>query len=590
MSEFAEKFERKFSVLNKSFGGVEMLQIPKEQVKAAAEFVKNELGFAILLDIACVDESELCASQNRFNENSFNENSSIESSAFSIESKNRFNERFSVYYIFRKISGEKFCFFTYTDFELPSISEIYKSADWAEREGYDQFGIKFNGHKNLKRILNHKDFVGHPLRKDYSITKYQLLRQSDDLVDEMKRELAALGLSSEENDEFKTKFTFLNIGPSHPATHGTIRNFLALDGERICACVSEMGYLHRGFEKSAEAHNYAQIMPYTDRLNYCSALLNNIGYAKAVEEILGVEITERAKFMRVILGELSRIIDHEVCLAAMFVDMGALSNFWFLYNPREKIYSFLSKLTGARLTNSFARIGGMANDFHNGWEMELEACLKAVESGLKDAMDLIENNRIYLDRVQNVCKISSEDALSFGFSGPNLRASGVAYDLRKAEPYYYYDSFDFDIPLGSVGDIYDRMFVRFYEIKESVKIIRAAMRKIPHGEINIKDKNIILPEKNQVYNNIESLINHFKLIFDGIKVPRGSFYSASEGGNGELGFFIVSDGSGKPYRLKLRPPCFYALNAFSHMVRGALVADSILNLGSINIIAGELDR
>lgn len=406
LSSFISKFSAKASESNKITTAV----IDKAQILEAVKFVRNEMKFELLADIACVDNLNLNKSK-----------------------------RFSLYYIFSSLNGKNFIIQTDLDEgqSLQSVSQIYKSANWAERECYDQYGVKFDNHPNLRRILNHKEFIGHPLRKDYPIDKYQILTQSDSLVDEMRDQLLALGLASEENDEFKIKYTFLNIGPSHPATHGTIRNFMALDGEKIAACVTEMGYLHRGFEKSCETHTYAQIIPYTDRLNYCSAMLNNVGYAKAIEDILGVNIPDRAIFMRVILGELARIIDHEVCLGAMFVDMGALTNYWYLYNPREKIYNFLSRLTGARFTNSFARIGGMAHDFYDGWQSELLGYLKEVEKGLDDTLTLVEKNRIFLDRVQNICKISAEDALSYGFTGPNLRASGVDYDLRKDKPYYY---------------------------------------------------------------------------------------------------------------------------------------------------------
>lgn len=559
-----EEFFSHFNVLEHSkVNEFPSCRIEPQDIYPAVLFIRDKLSFEILADIVGVDNLYL----------------------------NK-DKRFSVYYIFRKLNAELFCIYCNLneDESLVSVEKIYKSANWAERECFDQYGIHFSDHSNLKRILNHKDFISHPLRKDYPIDKYQILYSSDDLVDEMKNELKINNLSNEENDEFKTKYTFLNLGPSHPATHGTIRNFVALDGEKIVSCVTEIGYLHRGFEKSCEAHTYPQIIPYTDRLNYCSALLNNVGYSKAVEKILGVSLPDRAIFMRVILGELARIIDHEVCLGAMFVDMGGLTNYWYLYNPRERIYDFLSKLTGARFTNSFTRIGGMAYDFFDGWEDELNIHLEDIKQGLDDAMILIEKNRIFLDRVQNICNINAQEALNYGFTGPNLRASGVDYDLRKDKPYYYYDSFDFTVPVGSQGDIYDRMMVRFFEMKESISIIRQAMKIIPKGDVSIKDKDIFLPPKSEVYGNIEAIINHFKLIFDGIKLPNGHFYDASEGANGELGFFILSDGKTTPYRLKLRPPCFYALNAYSQMVKGCFIADSILNLGSLNIIAGELDR
>nr|WP_201766916.1 NADH dehydrogenase (quinone) subunit D [Chrysiogenes arsenatis] len=387
-----------------------------------------------------------------------------------------------------------------------------------------------------------------------------------------------------------TDLMFLNLGPSHPATHGAIRTFVALDGETIIAAVNEIGYLHRGFEKSVEVGTWNQVIPYTDRLNYCSAMMNNVGLAKAVEKMLDVQITERCIFMRVIISELSRIIDHLVCIAANLVDMGALTNYWYLYNQREYVYDFLSKLTGARLTNSFTRIGGMYHDFHEGWEVELEEMLKKCETGTLESLTLVKKNRIFQDRTQDISCVSAAEALSHGFTGPCLRASGVGYDLRKDAPYYHYDQFDFEIPVGSKGDIYDRFMVRYEEIFQSMKIVRQAMKMIPGGSVNVDNPSVFLPNKSDVYSNIEALMNHFKLIFDGVKVPAAELYDSTEAANGELGFYMISDGSGHPYRIKVRPPCFYMMSAYADMVEGTMVADSVINLGSINIIAGELDR
>jgi NADH-quinone oxidoreductase subunit C/D len=384
--------------------------------------------------------------------------------------------------------------------------------------------------------------------------------------------------------------TFLNLGPAHPASHGTIRTFVALKDEKIVSAVSEIGYLHRGFEKSCENHKYNQIIPYTDRLNYCSAILNNIAFADAVEKMLDIEIPDRAKFIRVIIGELSRIIDHLVCLAAALVDMGALTNYWYLYNPRETVYDLLSKLIGARLTNAYMRIGGVKWDLYDGFENDLDTCLKDILKGVDDSLKLIAHNKIFLDRSQKVGIIGKEDALSYGISGPNLRASGVAYDLRVAKPYYYYDSFDFEIPVGSVGDVYDRLMVRFEEIYQSISIIKQAMKRLPGGDIAVDDKRVFLPKKDDVYNNIEGLMNQFKLIFEGVKVPKKESYSAIEATNGELGFYIASDGSGIPYKVKVRPPCFYSMSALPHIIEDHLVADAVITLSSLNIIAGELDR
>lgn len=534
--------------------------VSKELIQNVLHVLKHDDGYYFLVDITAIDY---------------------------LTCKEKMPERFAIVYLLRDTHFKNLITIkTFIDASLAtqSITSLFKSANWAEREIWDQYGISFKNHPNLKRILNHKEFIGHPLRKDYPITKGQLCHRSDDLMDEMTPRLKKKGLDKEEG------LMFLNLGPAHPASHGTIRNFVALDGESIVCAVSEIGYLHRGFEKSCENHTYNQIIPYTDRLNYCSAILNNIAFAHTVEGMLGVDLPERAKFIRVIIGELSRIIDHLVCLAAILVDMGALTNYWYLYNPREVVYTLLSKLTGARLTNSYMRIGGMSHDLYEGFGEDLKACIKAIEEGMGDTLKLIEHNRIFHDRTQNVGIITKDEAINRGLSGPNLRACGVPYDVRVSEPYYHYETFDFDMALGSVGDVYDRMMVRFEEIRQSIRIIIQAYTRLPSGDICIKDASISLPSKQSVYSNIEGLMNQFKLIYEGVKVPSKEYYRAIEGGNGELGFFIISDGSGTPYKVKVRPPCFYAMAAYPHIVEGGMIADAILSLGSLNIIAGELDR
>jgi NADH-quinone oxidoreductase subunit C/D len=502
----------------------------------------------------------------------------------------KFDQRFALIYILRDESFKKTVtiktFVDNNSLTVDSISDIFYAANWAERETYDQYGIIFKNHPNLKRVLNHHEFVGHPLRKDYAITHYQPCKETESLMDEMTPLLESKGYDAKEQDELM----LINIGPSHPASHGTIRNFMALEGETIKACVTEIGYLHRGFEKSCENHTYSQIIPYTDRLNYCSAILNNIGYCKTIEEMLGLEITPRAQFIRVIIGELSRIIDHIVCNAANMVDLGGLTNFWFIFSARDKAYDILSKLTGARLTNSYTRIGGLAHDLYDGFAGDLEEVLKAVERGITDALSLVEHNRIFHDRTQDVGVITKEFAMSAGITGVNLRAAGVNYDIRKNNPYYFYDSFDFDVVLGSHGDVYDRIMCKFEEMRQSMRIIRQAMKNLPEGEVNILAPDVVLPKKPEVYGNIEGLMNQFKLTFEGIKVPQGELYSATEAGNGELGFYVVSDGSGTPYKVKCRPPCYYALGAYSKIVEGDMLADAVITMASMNFIAGEFDR
>ncbi|MCG3702904.1 NADH-quinone oxidoreductase subunit D [Aliarcobacter butzleri] len=537
--------------------------IDSKELKSTISKLKNEDNYTILLDVTAVDY---------------------------LKFPDVTPSRFAVIYILRDSTFTKeITIKSYVDdntLEIDSLYDLYESADWAERETFDQYGIKFVGHPNLKRVLNHHQFIGHPLRKDYKITKGQICTETEDLMDEMVPKLKSKGYKKEEIDDLM----LLNVGPSHPASHGTIRNFVAMEGETITACVTEIGYLHRGFEKACEHHTYSQIIPYTDRLNYCSAILNNIGYSKAVEEMLGIEITPRAKMIRVIIGELSRILDHLVCNAANMVDLGGLTNFWYLFSPRDMAYDLLSKLTGARLTNTYTRIGGLEFDLYGGFDKDLEEVLKAVEKGVEDALSLIAHNRIYHDRTQDVGVIKADFALRNGISGPNLRAAGVACDLRKDKPYYGYENFDFDVVIGSHGDVYDRMMCRFEEMRQSTKIIRQAMKNLPDGAINVYAPGVILPSKKDVYGNIESLMNQFKLTFEGIQVPKGEYYSFSEAANGELGFFIVSDGSGRPYKVKCRPPCFYSLAAYSKIVEGTMLADAVVTMASMNFIAGEFDR
>ncbi len=386
------------------------------------------------------------------------------------------------------------------------------------------------------------------------------------------------------------EIVFVNIGPSHPAMHGTLRVLTALDGETIVAAVAEMGYLHRGFEKDCEIHPYQQCIPYTDRLNYLSAIMNNIGFAKAVEKMLGITIPERAKVIRVITAELNRIIDHLVCVGTNLVDIGALTNFWYSFNVREKVYDILEKLCGARLTSNYIRIGGLSRDTYPGFEEEvLHVCDEILEA-VGEIERLTEKNRIFLDRTQNVAVISLEDAISYGWTGPTLRACGIDYDLRKVEPYYDYETYDFDVIVGTKGDNFDRIYVRLYEIRESVKIIKQALKRLAPGPIMTDDKRVALPPKIHTYGDIEGLMNHFKIIMHGIQPPLSEVYDYTESSNGELGFHIISDGGKYPYRVKCRPPSFMNYAAFPQLIEGGMIADAIATLGTINIIAGELDR
>ena len=482
--------------------------------------------------------------------------------------------------------------------EVDSATGLYHSADWHEREVYDLFGLRFRNHPDLRRILCHHQFEGHPLRKDYPIERGQECTVPEQLYDEdaIRRATqhgdAVSGPGTAVADEMHpSDYLTVNIGPSHPAMHGALRVEALLDGETIVDSRSEIGYLHRCFEKEAEDHTWAEIMPYTDRLNYCSAMLNNVIYAAAVEKMMGVEVPPRCQAIRVIVGELSRIIDHLVCVCANLVDLGALTNYWYLYNVREGIYiDIIEKLCGSRLTTNYARIGGLSHDVFEGFEAAVEKHLQKMEAAVKDVMGLVTRNRIFLDRTIGVGAISSEEALSWGFTGPCLRATGLAYDVRKHSPYSGYEQYDFEVPTGTNGDTHDRITCRVAEMFQSARIIRQALAKMPGGPVCVDDARVILPPKREVYGSIEGVMNQFKLVYEGIQVPAGESYGFGEGANGELGYFCVSDGTGRPHRLKVRPPCFPIFSAFGRLLKGHLIPDTVAILGSLNIIAGELDR
>ena len=469
-----------------------------------------------------------------------------------------------------------------SDPKLPTLTDVWWGANWFEREAWDLMGITFEGHPNLKRLLTHNGFVGHALRKDYEAGQRWLCTEEDVL----QTDLAAQTETPE--DVFETMT--LNFGPSHPSTHGTLRVVMRCDGETIVAAESECGYLHRCFEKMSETHTYQQVIPYTDRLNYCSPMINGNGYARAVEQMLGLEVPARAKAVRTILGEFSRIMDHMVCIAANLVDLGGLTAFWYAYQAREEIYSLLEACCGARLTSSYARIGGLSNDVPGNFVEWCRRLVKLCHNQIREVDGLITKNRIAQKRFRDTGVVTKEQALAWGFTGPCLRASGVPYDVRKDAPYDWYDRVDFDVPVSTEGDNFARYLVRMEEMRQSLRIVEQVVAKLPGGPVNSDDYRVVLPPKEMVYNEMEGLIYHFKVVFEGIPVPAGEIYSYTEGANGELGYHIVSDGTGRPYRVKVRPPCFPLFASFEKIIRGGMVSDAVATLGTLNIIAGELDR
>ncbi len=381
----------------------------------------------------------------------------------------------------------------------------------------------------------------------------------------------------------------LNLGPTHPATHGIFQNILKVDGEKILGSEQTIGYIHRAFEKLAERRPYNQITTITDRLNYCSSPINNIGWHMTVEKLIGAEIPKRAQYMRVIIMELARISDHLVCNAVIGVDTGALTGFTYLFQQREKIYDLFEEVCGARLTTNMGRIGGFERDFSPAFNEKLKAFLKDFPKVFNEFDALLSRNRIFMDRTRGAGPISAERALEYSFVGPNLRAAGVDYDVRVMEPYSSYEDFDFEVPVGTTGDTYDRFQVRQEEIRQSLRIIEQALAKMPEGSYKADLPEFYLPPKEEVYNNMEALIYHFKIVMGETPIPAGEVYHCVEGGNGELGFYLISDGGRSPYRLQFRRPCFIYYQAYPEMITGSSISDAVLTLSSMNVIAGELD-
>lgn len=396
-------------------------------------------------------------------------------------------------------------------------------------------------------------------------------------------------LIEEKFQEDGTELQILNLGPTHPATHGIFQNIILLDGEKVIDGEGTVGYIHRAFEKIAENRPFFQINVLTDRLNYCSSPINNTAWWMTVEKALGIEIPKRVQYMRVIVMELARIADHIVCSSVMGVDTGALTGFLYVFQYREKIYEIFEEISGARLTTNMGRIGGFERDWSPKVYQLIDEFLAEFPAIWSEFEGLLTRNRIFMDRTIGVGGISAEEAINFGFTGPNLRAAGVDYDVRVATPYCSYEDFDFEIPVGTSGDCYDRFCVRNAEVWESLKIIKQALDKMPEGPYHADVPDYYLPPKEDVYTNMEALIYHFKIIMGEIPVPVTELYHPVEAGNGELGFYLITDGSRTPYRLHFRRPCFIIYQAYNEIVRGGMLSDAIITLSSLNIIAGELD-
>jgi len=389
--------------------------------------------------------------------------------------------------------------------------------------------------------------------------------------------------------ELIEELTTLNLGPTHPATHGIFQNILKMDGEKIVSGEQTIGYIHRAFEKIAERRPFYQITTLTDRMNYCSSPINNFGWHMTVEKLLQIEIPKRAQYIRVIMMELARISDHLICNSILGVDTGAFSGFLYVMQKREDIYEIYEEVCGARLTTNMGRIGGMERDLSSTAIRKIRNFIKTFPPVLKEFEKLMSRNRIFMDRTINVGPISAERALAYGFTGPNLRAAGVDYDVRVMNPYSSYEDFDFIIPIGQHGDTFDRYNVRIEEMWQSLSIVEQALNNLPEGPYYADTPEYYLPPKKEVYNNMEALIYHFKIVMGEIDAPIGEVYHAVEGGNGELGFYLISDGGRAPYRLHFRRPSFIYYQAYPEMCKGSTLSDAILTMSSLNVIAGELD-
>lgn len=393
-----------------------------------------------------------------------------------------------------------------------------------------------------------------------------------------------------EGDDLHSETMILNLGPAHPATHGTVRIVAELSGEKILNADVDLGYLHRGFEKMCETVDYNQVMPYADRLNYVSPIINNVGWCLTVEKLLGIEVPKRAQYIRVLMSELSRMCDHLTCLGASAMELGAFTVMLYMMQAREYLWELIEEVTGARLTISYGRVGGLKDDLPDGFFERMKDAFAGTRRHLDNCDRLLTRNRIFIDRMCDIAVVDAETAMQYSLSGPIGRASGFDYDVRRDFPYSSYEDFEFESPLGSKGDNYDRFLVRFQDLYQSIRICEQVMKNLPDGEISVDDPRVVLTPKDEVYNSIDGMINHFEMVIFGVQPPKGDVYVPVEGGNGELGFYTVSDGTGRPYKVHVRAPSFIHMGIVREMLIGETIADVVPIFGMINMIGGECDR
>lgn len=575
-----------FPVKVEVIGGMSTLRVPAERIMNVARRLKEgeRFQFNFLIDITAVD---LFNAEPRF---------------------------LVVYHLYSMVYHHRVRMNLFLPAEQPridSVIPVWPAANWYEREVFDMFGIAFDGHPNLKRLLMPGKWVGHPLRKDYplggeevcfthnlkqvhqQVIPWEQLEDEAGVYEEISADPAGpklLGLAQQgaaRKDPFRLD---LNMGPQHPGTHGLLRLVLRMEGEVVTDVEPHIGYLHTGIEKSMERLNFPQALTMTDRADYLANLNNNLAYCMAVENLLDLEIPLRAQYARVILNELERIASHMVWLAALTIDLGVMSAYFYAFERREEILDIKNLCSGVRLMTSYITVGGIRLELPNGFEEKVRAVIDTFPAKLDELEKLINQNPIWINRLRGVGKLSPEDAIAWSVCGPNARASGLNWDLRKVVPYSSYDHFDFDIPIGSVGDVYDRYLVRMEEIRQSLRIIRQALDRLPGGPFKSDNRKIVPPPREELEHSMEAVIHHFLLASDSFVVPQGQSYAAVEGPRGELGYFIYSDGGNKPYRVKIRDPSFAHTQAIPIMARGGMVADIIALIGSLDPVLGGIDR
>lgn len=570
----------------KALGSAEMtLKCDRAAIVPLAKALQGDLGYGFLSDIAYVDYHSGSKNGGRFE---------LNYRAYNIDNYRRVHVKVPLN------DGDT----------VDSVTEIWPAANWYERETYDMMGVHFNHHPDLRRILMPNLWRGHPLRKDYEVGGEEVgfsVNWNEREPQETRLDQCFEGITWQEyierGSEIETEAgasplkhltgpdtMIINVGPQHPSTHGVLRATLALEGENIRGAACDIGYLHTGIEKTAEQLNFQQALTLTDRMDYVAPLANNLAYVLSVEKLLGVEIPERAQVIRVMLAELTRIASHLVFLGTHALEIGAMSVFLYCFSDREMILDMFEMASGVRMMTSYINVGGLRDDLPEGFLDKVRAFLDYFPNRLGEYHTLLTKNPIWLDRTRGIGIITIDEAIADGVSGANIRGSGLKWDVRKAWPYSGYENYEFDVPIGSNGDVYDRYLVRMEEMSQSLRIIRQAADNLPGGPYRIQDYKIVLPPRDRLAVSMESVIHHFIVASRGFDVPEGDAYVSTESSRGEMGFFVASDGGPKPRRMKMRPPSFATLQALPKMVQGAFLADLVAVIGSIDIILGEVDR